>query len=266
MGNALTPIARRLAVLVSLCWQAAYADQWSKTFSVAAPAEVLIRATDADVSVKTWNRQEVSATLTTVGWKISDTGVQVLESVGGNTLELEVVAPKMPFSLGRLAMRLELTVPHDSGCEIRVELGNLSVTGLRGKLVLSANNGNVDVAGLDGKLEAATGEGKIRVSGRFDLLTLRSEFGSVDAVAMVGSKMVNPWRLGTGEGNVSLRLPPGFGAELDAETSGGKIAVAFPVTITGTPNRSKIRGRMNGGGEPLTLRTESGNIKVESVL
>jgi hypothetical protein len=49
---------------------------------------------------------------------------------------------------------------------------------------------------------------------------------------------------------------------LDAQADAGHITVDLPYTISGTPDQSSIRGKMNAGGEALVLRTLGGSIKV----
>jgi hypothetical protein len=56
--------------------------------------------------------------------------------------------------------------------------------------------------------------------------------------------------------------PAGFAADLDLQTDAGHVTVDFPYTIIGTPDQSRIQGKMNSAGEDLVLRTSGGNIKV----
>lgn len=237
-------------------------DQWAKTFTMTGLPELRLEAEDAPITIVAEDRPDIDARVTTAGWKISGTEVRILENHAGNVLELEVETPKPGFSFGRHSIKVEIKVPRDINCEIKAGLGNVTVTGAKGKTVVVSKAGTIEALDLDGKLEASTGEGKIRARGRFDLLTLRSGFGAVDVDAAAGSRMFSEWRVSTDDGNVTLHLPPSFAADLDAQTDSGRITVDLPYTITGTPDQSSIRGKMNAGGEALILRTSGGNIKV----
>jgi DUF4097 and DUF4098 domain-containing protein YvlB len=239
-----------------------FAAEWAKTFSLTGPPELRLEAPDATINIVGEDRQNVDARVTAVGWKISDHDVRILENQAGNVLELEVLTPQLNFSFGRHSVKVELKVPRSINCEIKGGLGTVVLTGVKGKTVLESKAGNIDALDLDGKLEATTGEGKIRARGRFDLVTLRSGFGAVDVEAVAGSRMFSTWRVSTDDGNVTLHLPAGFAADLDLQTDAGHVTVDFPYTITGTPDQSKIQGKMNSGGEELVLRTSGGNIKV----
>jgi hypothetical protein len=74
--------------------------------------------------------------------------------------------------------------------------------------------------------------------------------------------MVQGWTLMTRDGNIVLRVPANFSAELDAHSGDGRVTVDFPVTINGSMQESSIRGRLNGGGQALELRTGDGNISL----
>jgi hypothetical protein len=74
--------------------------------------------------------------------------------------------------------------------------------------------------------------------------------------------MAGPWHIHTGDGSVSLRLPENFAADLDAHTGDGKITVDFPVTASGSLGGSELRGKLNGGGQTLVVRTGDGPIRL----
>ena len=74
--------------------------------------------------------------------------------------------------------------------------------------------------------------------------------------------MTSAWRIRTGDGSVTLRLPENFTADLDAHTGDGKITVDFPVTASGSLGRSELRGKLNGGGQTLVVRTGDGPIRL----
>jgi DUF4097 and DUF4098 domain-containing protein YvlB len=115
---------------------------------------------------------------------------------------------------------------------------------------------------LDGKLDADSGDGHVRIAGRFDALNVKTSDGSVDTRVLPGSKMATSWNIRTGDGSVDLSLPGDFQANIDASTGDGHISVGLPVTVEGTFSNSQLHGKMNGGGQSLTVHTGDGSIRL----
>ena len=140
--------------------------------------------------------------------------------------------------------------------------GGITVDTLKGDIRLRTGDGSVEARDLDGKVEADSGDGHIRLAGRFEALNVKTGDGSVDAKAQPGSKMAASWTLRTGDGSVDLTLPSDFQANLDATTGDGHISLGIPVTVEGTFSKSAVRGKMNGGGQTLTIHTGDGSIRL----
>ena len=58
----------------------------------------------------------------------------------------------------------------------------------------------------------------MRLAGRFDALAVRTSDGKLVANVSPGSRMMQPWHLSTGDGNVVLGLPRDLGARIEAST------------------------------------------------
>jgi hypothetical protein len=64
---------------------------------------------------------------------------------------------------------------------------------------------------------------------------------------------------------VTLEIPDGFAAELDAHTGDGGITM-HDVTlsnVTGRIGRSSLRGRLGNGGHSVRVRTGDGSITLK---
>jgi DUF4097 and DUF4098 domain-containing protein YvlB len=125
---------------------------------------------------------------------------------------------------------------------------------------LHTGDGSINLDGVDGKLHATTGDGHIQASGRFDELGLKTGDGHVDVRASNGSSLAAGWRLETGDGSVSLEVPGDLAADVDLHTSDGHIDLDMPVTTEGKIRQNEVRGKLNGGGSLLTIRTGDGSI------
>jgi Putative adhesin len=140
--------------------------------------------------------------------------------------------------------------------------GSITVDGLKGDIRLRTGDGSIEAHDIDGKVEADSGDGHIRIAGRFDALNVKTGDGSVDTRVQPGSKMASSWSIRTGDGSVDLVLPGDFQADINATTGDGHISLGIPVTVEGTFSKSEIRGKMNGGGQPLTIHTGDGSIRL----
>ena len=69
--------------------------------------------------------------------------------------------------------------------------------------------------------------------------------------------------LKSGDGNLSLRVPGGFRANLEARTGDGRITVDFPVTVSGSFDEKSMSAKINGGGPTVSMITGDGSIRVE---
>jgi Putative adhesin len=140
--------------------------------------------------------------------------------------------------------------------------GSIAVDSLKGDIRLRTGDGSIEARDLDGKVDADSGDGHIRIVGRFDALSVKTGDGSVDTRVLPGSKMASSWSIRTGDGSVDIVLPSDFQANIDATTGDGHISLGIPVTVEGTFSKSEIRGKMNGGGQPLTIHTGDGSIRL----
>jgi len=125
---------------------------------------------------------------------------------------------------------------------------------------LHSGDGSENLTGVDGKLHASAGDGHIRADGRFDDLDLKTGDGNVEVRAAAGSSLAAGWRLETGDGNVTLEVPENLAADVDLRTSDGHIDLDMPVTTEGRHQENELRGKINGGGSLLTIRTGDGSI------
>jgi DUF4097 and DUF4098 domain-containing protein YvlB len=116
---------------------------------------------------------------------------------------------------------------------------------------------------VDGNLRARTGDGHIRAAGRFDALDLNTGDGRIEVRILPGSTMASSWNVHTGDGGVTVELPEAFAADVDLHTNDGHINVEMPVTVDGRIGDKNIHGKINGGGNLLTIHTGDGSIHLE---
>jgi DUF4097 and DUF4098 domain-containing protein YvlB len=141
--------------------------------------------------------------------------------------------------------------------------GSLTVGSLKGAVRLHTGDGTIEGRDLDGKCDATSGDGRIRLTGRFDVLSARSGDGSVGVEALHGSKLDSTWSITSGDGSIDVALPADLPVNIDASTGDGHISSDIPITMEGIISKSRVRGKMNGGGSTLTIHTGDGSIHLK---
>ena len=274
----------QVALVAVFAAGSALADDWNKTFVVTGQPQLRIETDDASVIVRTWDQPKIAVRVTTAGWKIGPGEVEVGQSQAGNRVEITVRTARRSFpfmSVGRHSIEVDIEAPRQMESDIRTGDGNIEATGLQGETRLRTGDGNIEVTNsqgatrlrtgdgnivaesLGGSLEATTGDGNMRVRGRLDSLTLRSGDGGIDAEVLPGSKIASSWRVESGDGSVTIRLPRDFAADLDVHTGDGNITVDFPLTtVAGGRSEHDLRARLNGGGSTFFIRTGDGSIRL----
>jgi DUF4097 and DUF4098 domain-containing protein YvlB len=240
----------------------ARADEWSKTYTLNGRPVLHIETSDANIRVTTWEQNTIEAQVVTDGYKIGEGGISVEERQTGNTVELEVHYPHHEFNIGWHSHRVDIIVqmPRQGDVNLRTGDGRIELAGLKGAMDLHSGDGSENLDAVDGKLHATTGDGSIRANGRFDELDLKTGDGHLDVRAASASSLGANWKLETGDGSVSLELPPDLSADVDFHTSDGRIDLDMPVTTEGNHQQNEIHGKLNGGGNLLTIRTGDGSI------
>ena len=150
----------------------------------------------------------------------------------------------------------------DGSVDIDTGDGSITVEGAKGDIRLHTGDGRIEARNLDGRVDANSGDGHIKIDGRLDALNIKTGDGSIDARVEPGSKLTGGWSIRTGDGSVDVVLPADLRANIDASTNDGHISLGIPVTVEGTFSNSQIHGKMNGGGQPLTIHTGDGSIRL----
>jgi hypothetical protein len=156
--------------------------------------------------------------------------------------------------------------------------GNVALERIKGNVHAEAGSGDMRGTDIAGAIEAHTGSGHIEMSqsapGSVSVETgsggveVRGVHGSLDATAGSGDISIEGepaggWTVHTGSGEVRLKMSQGAAFDLDAKTSSGSISTSQSVAVQGNMGHKELRGKVNGGGVPVTVRTSSGDIQIQ---
>jgi hypothetical protein len=194
-----------------------------------------------------------------------------------------------------ISIDFEVWVPKETNLKANTGSGDVSVESLKSMMAVSTGSGNVKVTQVDGDVRANTGSGDVileNISGNVNgetgsgnvtvsmngngTVRLGTGSGDVEAKNVHGGLRVHTgsgnvratgdvtsdWTMETGSGDVSVSLPQTARFELAAETGSGDLHIGREVTVSGTMNPHRMRGKVNGGGPLVQLQTSSGNIEL----
>lgn len=187
-----------------------------------------------------------------------------MEHQQGNAVDIELQQPhRTHFSIGIDARRTELEIRMPRKVNVHRGDGAVSAKGLEGELDFTTGDGSLDIEDVDGSLRAHTSDGSVRVSGRFDILELRTSDGRVEVEARPGSQLHEAWDIRSSDGSVTLRIPGDLAADIELHTSDGSITTNIPIAVEGSLRSHDIHGKMNGGGNRLTMHTSDGSVTLD---
>ena len=261
-----------------------------KQFKVSGTPTVRLTTFDGSIEIQGWDKAHVAVEIEKRGAsrKALD-DLEVKTAQNGDLIELEVKRPRAEsfqgIGLHRSATaRLIVSVPRQANIharsgdgsirvervtgklELRTGDGSIRATNVAGELSLDTNDGSVTVEHAEGTLFVDTGDGSVNVTGKLAAVKLHTGDGSVAYRADPGSAMADNWEITTGDGTVSVYLPPGFGAEVDAHTGDG--AIRSEIDGLDAPSRESARrslkGRIGEGGKLLRIRTGDGSIRLRT--
>lgn len=278
----------------------ARAEEWTKAYTIAGRAQVRVDTNDGAVRIATGEGKQVEFRVIYDGYELNKT-LHIDSRQDGDSVQLNArVTGHWGFSWGRgrRGPRIEVRMPKDADLQIdtgdgsvetqpisghvkihtgdgsvRVQAidgnvdidtgdGSITVEGAKGDIRLHTGDGHIDARNLDGRVDANSGDGHIKIDGRLDALNVKTGDGSIDARIEPGSKLTGGWSVRTGDGSVDIVLPADLQANIDASTNDGHISLGIPVTVEGTFSNSQIHGKMNGGGQALTIHTGDGSIRL----
>lgn len=151
---------------------------------------------------------------------------------------------------------------------IQSDFGDIDLTqAMASSYDLHTNSGSITIDGAKGKLKAYTDFGNIEIlNAKSVTLDVKTNSGNIEFSGSLGA---GPHNVKSDFGNIDLALPTDAKLNVDLKTDFGKIKSDLPITVTLTESSSsdkdQIVGAINGGGEQLTVNTNSGGINITAI-
>ncbi len=282
-----------LALMLALPGLALAGEPIHERAEMAADGKVTVINISGDITVRTWNRNEVELT-----GDLGDDSELVFEASGGN-VRVEVKTEDGRFFGGPESTDLDLRVPERASLEVtgvssdieiadsrgesivaetvsgdvdvRAESGRVELTSVSGdvtfigaspRTAVESVSGDIELDGVSGELEVSLVSGDVDLrGGQFDLGRFESVSGSLDLDLEVnaGGRIT----VETMSGDATLTLPRNQTGEFRAQTFSGDIRSEF-----GSPQREKhgpgssLKHIQGDGGAMIRVESFSGDVRL----
>lgn len=155
--------------------------------------------------------------------------------------------------------------------------GHISLVNMKGKTIAKTGGGHITGDQIVGNTTLTTGGGHIRVTTATGSLAVKTGGGHIEIEEATGSvnaqtsggnisaamrNVTGPLKFTTSAGNISLLLPADLAANLDI--SGSSVHLTDVFEFNGTKNKGRINGTINGGGIPILIKCEYGNVNINA--
>ena len=152
-----------------------------------------------------------------------------------------------------------------NGCngpiEIETSGGEITVAESNGTLHARTSGGGIEVRNFTGDTEVKTSGGDLALQKIGGRIIGKTSGGAISA--SVAGSTVNEIKLETSGGGIDLALPASATVDINAETSAGSVSSNLPLTLI-SADQDHLRGKLNGGGKSVLLRTSAGNINISA--
>jgi len=253
--------ARIAAALVTLCSAAACEvdfvprsearEEWKKSYTVAAGAELTIENTNGKIVVRPGTGPGIEIVATRIAKAGSDEDARKLladtrieETVSATGVKISSRATRTNFGGTQYRVDYEVRAPIGLALKLSATNGEIDVADWEGRVEMSATNGVLEGRGLKGEVDASTTNGAIKIR-----------------LAALGERGVT---LETTNGEVSVELPKDARGRIVARVTNGGISVdGLNVDPSPANTRRRYEAALNGGtGPTVSIETTNGGISV----
>jgi DUF4097 and DUF4098 domain-containing protein YvlB len=254
--QARTERAQRVTVMnrtrVSEDWGRKVTAKETRTFAVSGSPRVTLNTFDGQVTVRGWDKQEVSFTATKSAHNEETLkGISVQSQQQGEAVSITATNNEQENG----SVDFDVYVPRQSTLHVSSGDGALNLEGVKGQITLRSGDGPIEVSNGGGQLQVNTGDGVIRVikfEGQVDARTGDGE------IALDGN--FNAVTARTGDGTISLSVPAGSSFTIETNAPDEISNEGFTVAEDITPSPRVKRWRIGNGGKVFILKTGDGKI------
>ncbi len=235
-----------------------YQEDFHYSYPLSANGRIEVENFNGPVEISGWDQNSVEIT----GTKYASTPERLKElriDVAASTGSVTIRTMRPLDRYGNSSARYVLRVPRGANLErIVTSNGPIRLDDLDGGARVRTSNGPVHASHIRGELDIETSNGPVEATGVTGSTTVRTSNGPVQLTL----DAVGELRATTSNGPITVRVPPGTGAEVRARTSNGPISSDFEVKSEGFFSKDRLDGSIGAGGPLLDLTTSNGPIRI----
>jgi len=230
---------------------------------------------DGDVDVNT-SGGAISVGRVTGVVKVDTSGGSIYIESGGRTVDAETSGGSINIGPSHGNVNADtsggsISVAHAKG-SIAVDTsgGSIRIEGSDGNVVADTSGGSINVDNVAGTVDADTSGGGISITRSRGAINADTAGGNITAELVEDDPNVDTTiNLDTAGGSITVYLPEKIQATVSAKlqlrrrNKDSQIYSDFPLTIKDHDNEVIAEGNINGGGDPITLRTVNGDIYIK---
>jgi DUF4097 and DUF4098 domain-containing protein YvlB len=167
---------------------------------------------------------------------------QVSISSGGG--DVHAIGPNNTDDNSWWSASYEIFVPQSTDLSIKSHNGGVAIADVRGQIRFEAHNGGVHLKRVAGDVSGGTHNGGIEA----ELMGTLWEGRQLE--------------LSTNNGGITVSMPAGYSAHVQAETTNGRIESDFPITVSGQIRPRQLDTNIGSGGSPIHLTTHNGAVSL----
>ena len=201
--------------------------------------------------------EEMSCDVSSSGGGVKVSGVKgthdISSSGGGVTLDNTSGNAKASSSGGGVK-----SINHNGDIRLSSSGGGVSVKGARGSVYARSSGGGVTLEDIHGSADASSSGGGVSVNGETSSVIAKSSGGPVRVDVR---NLTGELHLQSSGGGVSAVIHGGAELGLDLDLRSGKVNIELN-NFSGTSEKDRVKGKMNGGGIPFYAHASGGNVNV----
>ncbi|MCK5116806.1 MAG: hypothetical protein KAR44_09420 [Candidatus Aegiribacteria sp.] len=248
-----------LFLLLAACGQ--YVSVITETHSIPENSIVTVSTFNGSINVEWYEGTELILEITRTSSR-SEAELEKVEVKITTGMITNIEAHRLD-RYANVGVSLKLKLPHGAQIsDLHTSNGCISVSGGSGTAQSHTSNGNISFTDFSGSVSVETSNGNISVSGS-NLVYAASSNGSITGEIMsITSAGVT---LRTSNGAINVDIDPGLNADLEMTTSNGSVSVTGDGFSDVSIDDSDGWANLGTGGNPITLRTSNGSIRVTAV-
>jgi len=246
------------------------------TSTISENGDINLNTLSGDIQIHSWNKNEVKIVAT--GNQTAKDNLEVKRDNSPESVNFSVRKSKTAEKqLDNLSLKVEVWTPEKVNLALSTAGGDVEVNNIEGKVIATTAGGDISLKDIKGKVILTTAGGDINCtnySGDIKATTaggdiaLTGSNGKIEAVTAGGNVNVEysgkneGIKLNTVGGNIKLKLPENFSANVKLSTFGGSVKCELNMTKIIKEKESIIEAEINGGGEEINCSTMGGNITI----